>query len=249
MEIDGSVAVVTGAATGTGQAIARRLAGSGARLVLADIADCAQTLRTVQDVGADATAVTADLRDDAGIAQVVDTARQRFGGLQILVNNAGGGQPTVRYPHATATQWSAVLDLNLRTPMLATQLALPTMSTSGGVVVNIASTAGFDHAAYEWPEYAAAKAGLIRFTTAMGDLPRQANVRVTCVVPDWVRTARAEAELAAMTADQRAARPAPIPLPVFTAAVLALIRDDDLSGHVLVLRPDSDVPGNFPQAR
>jgi len=54
------------------------------------------------------------------------------------------------------------------------------------VVVNIASTAGLDHAPYEWPEYGVAKAGLIRFTTAMADLPQRANVRVTCVVPDWV---------------------------------------------------------------
>jgi NAD(P)-dependent dehydrogenase (short-subunit alcohol dehydrogenase family) len=135
-----------------------------------------------------------------------------------------------------------VLDLNLRTPMLATQLALPALSATGGVVVNIASTAGLDHTPYEWPEYAAAKAGLIRFTTAMGDLPRRAGVRVTCVVPDWIHTPRAQAELAAMTAEERAARPAPIPLSRLTDAVMELVRDDDLSGHVVVLRPDRRPP-------
>ncbi|GAA0918339.1 hypothetical protein GCM10009557_89810 [Virgisporangium ochraceum] len=235
MEIDGRVAVVTGAAAGTGQAIACRLAGYGARLVLADIAACTQTLRMVEDAGGVAVTVTADLCDDAQVRRLVEVAVRRFGGVQILVNNAGGGQPTARYPDATAAQWSGVLDLNLRAPMLATQVALPTLSAGGGVVVNIASTAGLDDTPYGWPEYAAAKAGLIRFTTAMAE----ADVRFTCVVPDWVRTPRAEAELAAMTAAERAARPAPIPLPVLTDAVVDLIRDDDLRGHVVVLRPGS----------
>lgn len=238
MEIDDRVAVVTGAAAGIGQAIACRLAEHGARLVLADIAPCTQTLRMIEDVGAEAVLVTADLGDDAEVRRLVDVTVEQFGGVQILVNNAGGGQPTARYPNATAAHWTAVLNLNLRAPMLATQLALPALSASGGVVVNIASTAGLDHTPYEWPEYAAAKAGLIRFTTATADLSRRADVRVTCVVPDWVRTPRADAELAAMTADERAARPVPIPLPVLTDAVIELIRNDDLSGHAVVLRPD-----------
>jgi NAD(P)-dependent dehydrogenase (short-subunit alcohol dehydrogenase family) len=238
MEIVGRVAVVTGAAVGIGQAIACRLAEYGAGLVLADIGDCTETLRLVEDAGGEATVVTADLCDGAEVGRLVEVALQRFGGVQILVNNAGGGQPTARYPDATAAQWSAVLDINLRTPMLATQLAMPALSASGGVVVNIASTAGLDHAPYEWPEYGVAKAGLIRFTTAMADLLQRAKVRVTCVVPDWVGTARAEAELAAMTAAERATRPAPIPLPVVTDAVIGLIGNDDLSGHVVVLRPD-----------
>jgi NAD(P)-dependent dehydrogenase (short-subunit alcohol dehydrogenase family) len=240
MEIDGRVAVVTGAAVGIGQAIACRLAECGARLVLADIAPCTQTLRMIEDAGGEAALVTADLGDDVEIRRLVDVTVERFGGVQILVNNAGGGRPTARYPDAPAAQWSAVLDLNLRAPMLATQLALPALSTSGGVVVNIASTAGLEHGPYEWPEYAAAKAGLIRFTTAVADLSRRADVRVTCVVPDWVRTTRAEAELAAMTVAERAARPTPIPLPVLTDAVIELIRNDDLSGHVVVLRPDQE---------
>ncbi|MFI5896339.1 SDR family NAD(P)-dependent oxidoreductase [Actinoplanes sp. NPDC051513] len=244
MRIDGRVALVTGAAVGIGQAIACRLAEHGARLVLADIADCAATLQRVEEAGADAIVVDADLSDDEQAERLVDATLRRFGGVQILVNNAGGGQPTARYPAATPAQWSAVLALNLRAPMLLTQLALPALSAAGGVVVNVASTAGLDHSPYEWPEYAAAKAGLIRLTTAAkAGLGERANVRVTCVVPDWVRTARAEAELAAMTAEERAARPEPIPLPVLTGAVLDLIRDDGLSGEVVVLRPGAETRG------
>jgi 3-oxoacyl-[acyl-carrier protein] reductase len=238
MRTDGCVAVVTGAAVGIGQAIACRLAQHGARLVLADIVSCAETLRVVEAAGGEAIAVNADLRDDEQVGRLVDTARQRFGGLQILVNNAGGGRPVARYPDATPAQWSAVLDLNLRAPLLATQLALPALAARGGVVVNVASTAGLDHTPYEWPEYGAAKAGLIRFTTAMADLPSRTPVRVTCVVPDWVRTRRAEAELAAMTPEQRTAQPEPIPLTLLTGTVIDLIRDDHPSGTVVILRPN-----------
>jgi NAD(P)-dependent dehydrogenase (short-subunit alcohol dehydrogenase family) len=234
MESRGRVAVVTGAAVGIGQAIAGRLAEQGARVVLADIAECTDTLRLIEEAGGEAFAVKADLRDDSQAEQLVETALRRFGALHILVNNAGGGQPTARYPEAAPAQWSSVLQLNLRAPMLLTQLALPALSAAGGVVVNIASTAGLDQTPYEWPEYAAAKAALIRFTTAAAHLPA---VRVNCVVPDWVRTARAESELAAMTPGERAAAPEPIPLPALTDAVLTLTGDDELSGHVIVLRP------------
>jgi len=63
------------------------------------------------------------------------------------------------------------------------------------------------------------------------------NLRVTCVVPDWVHTKRSEIELTAMTAVQRAAQPDPIPLPVLTDTSIELVRNDNLSGHVIVLRP------------
>lgn len=231
MDVDGRVAVVTGAAVGIGQAVAVRLAERGARLVLADIADCEETLGLIG--GGEAVAMEADLCDDRQAERLVETARSRFGGLDILVNNAGGGQPAARFPDATVAQWSAVLQLNLRAPMLLTQLALPALAAAGGAVVNVASSAGRGEAPYEWPEYATAKAGLIRFTTAMGGRPD--GVRVNCIVPDWVRTRRAEDELAAMTEDERAAAPEPIPLPVLTDAVLALIEDDTRSGQAVVL--------------
>jgi hypothetical protein len=94
MEIGGRVAVVTGAAVGIGQAIAGRFAKHGARLVLADVGDCTQTLRMMQAAGAEAIAVTADLRGDAAVGLLVDEAVQRFGGLDILVRRRCGRQVT-----------------------------------------------------------------------------------------------------------------------------------------------------------
>jgi NAD(P)-dependent dehydrogenase (short-subunit alcohol dehydrogenase family) len=145
----------------------------------------------------------------------------------ILVNNAGGGgHIPPHFPEATVEEWSALLALNLRAPMLATQRMRP-----GGVVVNIASSAGVGEAPHPSPEYSAAKAGLIRFSTAV----RMDGVRINCVVPGWLLTDRARKELAAMSEAERAAAPEPIPLEALTDAVLALIEDDARSGACVSL--------------
>ena len=148
---------------------------------------------------------------------------------EILVNNAGGGgHVEPHFPDATPADWGATLDLNLRGPMLATQLAL----AHAEVIVNVASTAGLGLAPYVSPEYGAAKAGLIRFTATLAGLDA---ARVNCVVPDWIETERAVAELEAMTEAERAAAPSPIPVAEVAGAVAALIADDTLRGRVMIL--------------
>jgi NAD(P)-dependent dehydrogenase (short-subunit alcohol dehydrogenase family) len=238
MEIDGRVAIVTGAAVGTGRAIARRLAADGAAVVLADVdvAGGEKTRHLIEAEGGRAAVVAVDMRSGSDVESMVDFAVSRFDGVHILVNNAGGGgHIPPHFPEATAEQWGSLLDLNLRGPMLATQLALaPMRRAGGGVVVNVSSTAGLDGRPYQSPEYAAAKAGLIRFTSSLGGLP---GVRVTCVVPDWVGTERAQRELAAMSPQERAAAPGFVPLDDLSAAVVHLIRVDTLAGSVMVLRP------------
>jgi NAD(P)-dependent dehydrogenase (short-subunit alcohol dehydrogenase family) len=226
MEIRGRTAVVTGAAAGTGRAIAQRLAAEGAIVVVADI-DREAGERTAREVGG--RFVRADMRSPEDVEALIADAEP-----QILVNNAGGGgHVPPHFPDADPDNWGATLDLNLRGPMLATQLALePMRRQGGGAVVNIASSAGIGMEPYVSPEYGAAKAGLIRFTTALGDLP---GVRVNCVAPGWIGTERAEEALAAMTLDERAAAPRPIPLDTVAHAVVELIRDDGLRGHVVVL--------------
>lgn len=115
--------------------------------------------------------------------------------------------------------------------MLATQLALaPMRRAGGGAIVNVASTAGLGSEPYQSPEYGAAKAGLIRFTSALAAVD---GVRVNCIVPDWVATER-------VTAQERAATPPPIPLATVAAAVLTLIRDDTLAGRALMLQRGED---------
>jgi NAD(P)-dependent dehydrogenase (short-subunit alcohol dehydrogenase family) len=241
MDIRNSVAVVTGASVGSGRAIALRLAAEGAAVVLADVdtEGGEQTRQMIMDTGGDAWFIATDMRSETAVTRMIDFAVMEAGGLDILVNNAGGGgHLPPHFPDAAPAQWGALLDLNLRGPMLATQLAIAAMQgRRRGVVVNVASTAGLGHRPYQSPEYGAAKAGLIRFTSSLAGLRDRTNVRVVCIAPDWIGTDRALRELAAMTAAQRTAVPDPIPMTQFTDAVVELIRDDALDGRVLVLLP------------
>jgi NAD(P)-dependent dehydrogenase (short-subunit alcohol dehydrogenase family) len=235
VEIAGGVAVVTGAAAGAGREIALRLADEGALVVVADV-DAVRGEAVAAEIGRGARFVHADIRATRDVQHMVGSAGER---LRILVNNAGGGgHVEPHFPMAEPEEWGATLDLNLRGAMLATQFALEQMARGGGgAIVNIASTAGLGLEPYHSPEYAAAKAGLIRFTSALAGLGERMRVRVSCVVPDWIETERAREELARMTSAQRAATPAPLPPNAVPDAVVALARDDEAAGRVVVLRP------------
>jgi NAD(P)-dependent dehydrogenase (short-subunit alcohol dehydrogenase family) len=242
VEVRDSVALVTGAAVETGRAIALRLAREGAAVVVADIDERSgrETVQAIEANGGSAAFVRADMTSDADVAGMLTFAQQWRGAPQILVNNAGGGghiEP--HFPDATPAQWSSTLELNLRGPMLATQLALDGMRASGGgAVVNVSSTGGLGYRPYQSPEYGAAKAGLIRFTATLAGLRDRIGVRVNCVVPDWIATERAQIELAGLTARERAELPTPVPMDDVAAAVVRFVRDDALAGWVMVLIGD-----------
>jgi len=228
MDIQDRVALVTGAGTGTGQAISQRLAERGATVALTDVPGCAETSRRIHEAGGRAEFVATDLTTPDGVRTAVDFALDSFGGLDILVNNAGGiPYDTPGFPHRDPQDWSMVLDLNLRVPLLAIQLALPSLTARNGTVVNIGSTAGLDNEPYHSPEYGAAKAGLIRATTCLGALP---GVRVNCVAPGWVATDRALASL------NPGDDPPPVSLNALCDAVVDLIEDEEARGKVVELR-------------
>jgi NAD(P)-dependent dehydrogenase (short-subunit alcohol dehydrogenase family) len=238
VDLRGKVAIVTGGAAGAGATMVSRLVDEGVAVVVADVDVAAgeAAVGAIGQRGGEASFVRADVRVAGDVEHMVAVAEARHGGVDILVNNAGGWGPTANFPRATPLQWGSVLDLNLRGPMLATQLVLePMRRRGGGAVVNVASTAGLGLAPYESPEYGAAKAGLIRFTACLADAREETGVRVNCVVPDWIATERALGELAAMTPEARAAE-APLVDPDDLAdAVVELVRDESLSGRVVVL--------------
>lgn len=238
MEVAGCVAVVTGAGSGVGRVVARVLAARGARVLVVDLdADLAEeAAHEITGAGGAAASLRADVCDDGQVGEVVDRA-SAMGGPHVLVNNAGGwGGAGRQYPVATRAEWGAVLDLNLRAPMVATQRSIePMRAAGGGAVVNIASSAGLELTPYGSPEYAAAKAGLVRFSAALGGLRELAGVRVSCVVPGWIGLPRAHAELAAMSPGDRTAAPPLVEPEAVAAAVVDLVRDDRMTGRVVVL--------------
>ncbi|TCC25432.1 SDR family NAD(P)-dependent oxidoreductase [Kribbella speibonae] len=229
MDIAGKVAVVTGAAVGIGRAIATRLGAAGASVVVADL-DAAGAEETCALIGPTARFVQIDVRDDEAMRELVSCRPQ------ILVNNAGGGAVlTPSFPDASVARWTASLEVNLRAPMLAMQLAVPGMrEAGGGAVVNVGSTAGLGFGPHVSPEYSAAKAALIRLTSTL----KIDGVRVNCVVPDWVATPRGIRERDELPPAERG--PSQVPLEAVTDGVVRFVEDESLTGRVLLLEQEAE---------
>lgn len=228
MELVGRRAVVTGGGGGLGEVIVDALAAREMQVAVAD-RDGEAAQRVAAAVGG--TALTADLSEDGGVAAVVAAVG---GQVDVLVNCAGGWSPTGRrFPDAAFAEWDAVLSLNLRSPMRLLQQLRPPLSRSPvGAAVSISSSAGRGTGAYDAPEYAVAKAGLIRLTTALADWSDRFGVRVACVAPGWIGLPRAVDEVAAMPAG---ARPPLIPPALIAAEVLRLVTDARSGGRVVVM--------------
>jgi 3-oxoacyl-[acyl-carrier protein] reductase len=233
-------ALVTGAGSGIGETIARRLAREGASVVVADIDSRAasRVASELASVGARASFVRADVTKDKDVEAMVEHAREEFGALDILVNNAGGYDDPV-FPNAPIDHWTRTLNLNLRAVLLAMHHAIGLMKRSqGGAIVNIASSAGLGFTPHPGPEYAAAKAAVIRLTACLAPLQEE-GVRVNCVAPYTVATAavrRAAEDLATRGAELPPELQAPLlELEAVSDAVMSLLGDDSAAGQVLAL--------------
>jgi NAD(P)-dependent dehydrogenase (short-subunit alcohol dehydrogenase family) len=247
MELAGKVALVTGGAAGIGRATAKWLARDGAGLVIADLDEewSDTAVEEIERDGGRALFARTDVRSEGDLRRAIELAERELGGLDILVNNAFRPTPS-RFPDAPPEEWWSVVDVCLRGPMLAIQLALEPMARrGGGAVVNVASTAALGPRPHSYPEYASAKAALVRLTECLAPFAAERGIRVNCVVPDWTATEHIREEFARMTPEERAeARdgfgdPAPERLlepDEVAEAITGLIRDDSLVGQVLVLR-------------
>ncbi|MEM7121322.1 MAG: SDR family oxidoreductase [Pseudomonadota bacterium] len=158
--LEGKAALVTGAASGIGQAIAVAFAGEGAAVALADIGDTAETERRIADVGGKALAVTMDVSDEQSVVDGVAGAVETLGGFDIAVASAGIPSD-VPLLQTSADDWNRVIAVNLTGVFLTGREAIRAMSARGtGRIIVIAS----DHAFFSWPErsaYCASKAGAL----------------------------------------------------------------------------------------
>ena len=193
MRLQDKVAVVTGGARGIGAGIARCLAAEGARLALVDV-DGAEARATAKDLGGEAIGVEADISLESAAAEAAAQVVERFGGLDIVVNNAGGGGPnsmgSVGNPFTNVTQegWDDQLVTNLRTTFAMSKAAIPHLrQRGGGAIVNIASIAGL-LPAVPIPAYGAAKAGVISLTRSLALELAAHDSRVNAICPGFLWT-------------------------------------------------------------
>ncbi|APR38659.1 SDR family NAD(P)-dependent oxidoreductase [Paraburkholderia sp. SOS3] len=233
--LDGRRAVVTGAASGIGAAIALAYAAAGARLVLADLnaGRLAQQADACRARGAVVETVAADVGEEAGANSIVARCIEAFGGIDVLVNNAGM-LTQARCTELTTGMWDEMMRVDLRSVFLCTRRALPTMiAQRWGRVINIASQLGIKGGA-ELCHYSAAKAGVIGFTKSLALETAPHNVLINAIAPGPIETPLVDG----ISAAWKAAKSAELPLRRFglaeEVAPTALLLASDPGGNLFV---------------
>ena len=185
--LDGKVAVITGAASGIGRGTVDLFVAEGARVIAADIQDD-KGARIEEDHKGMVQYVHCDVADEKDIATAIAAARERFGRLDVLFNNAGAGGARETADAVTAESFDSVMHLHVRAAMFGIKYAVPVMkSQGGGSIVSTASVAGL-RTGYGPFLYSVAKAAIIHMTHVAATELAQANIRVNCICPGLVAT-------------------------------------------------------------
>lgn len=237
--LSGKVAIVTGSARGLGAATARRLAQEGAKVVITDInAELAQaTARALQDERLAAHCVVGDITKAADVQRLVDETVAHFGGVHILVNNAGA--PRDKYlVKMSDDDWDFVMNVMLKGAFLAAKAVMPHFIEQGwGRLINISSRAHLGNPTQA--NYSAAKAGLIGMAKALSMEEGRYGITANCVAPGFMETEMVQALATYETIKERAVAAQPIkrvgrPEDIADAvAFLASERAGFISGEVL----------------
>lgn len=188
-QVDGKIAVVTGAASGIGRAAALAFAREGAKVVVSDMSDSGQeTTHKITAQGGEAAFIQCDVASPEQVERLIQATVDRFGQVDCAFNNAGIGGPSASTADYSVADWNRVLSINLTGVWLCMKYELQTMLPRGrGVIVNNASIlglVGFRGA----PAYVATKHGILGLTKTAALEGASAGVRVTAVCPGFIHT-------------------------------------------------------------
>jgi len=189
MTASSRVSLVTGAGSGIGRAIAEKLGRGGERVVVNDLdgASAEEVVAGIKQSGGEAAAAPGDVSDPEAVRGMVERAREAFGPVEVLVNNAGFLQQK-RFEDLTVEDFDRMISVHLRGTFLCTSAVLPEMlSAGGGIIINVASQLG-QIGGVELCHYSAAKAGIIGLTKSLAREVSQRGVRVNAVAPGPINT-------------------------------------------------------------
>ncbi|MEI9984312.1 MAG: glucose 1-dehydrogenase [Aliidongia sp.] len=187
MMLQGKTAIVTGAARGLGRDFVRVLSEAGAKVVAADLNDCAET---VAAAAGEVLAVRLDVTDMASVQAAADAAVERFGGIDILVNNAAlyGGMTGGRFEKIDPAEWDLAMGVNVKGIWQCCKAAVPAMRRAGGgSIVNISSVAALYGTPYAL-HYTTSKAAVIGLTRGLARELGPDGIRVNSIAPSAVLT-------------------------------------------------------------
>ncbi len=185
-DLTGKVAVITGASSGIGEATARLLVSEGVRVVL--VARRRERIAAlVEDLGDAAVALTADVGDAAAVASVFAEVERRFGGLDLLFNNAGLGV-NARFEASDPADWKRMIDVNLYGVLHCTQAAIPLMRGRAGAMISSVSSVGGRYGTESWSVYSATKFAVVGFHDALRKELGGEGIRVSVIEPGAVWT-------------------------------------------------------------
>lgn len=209
-QLTGKVALITGAASGLGLAVARHMAADGAKLVLVDWDQPSLDAATasIAGSGGDVRSLQGDVSEPSTAAAAIELARSIFGRLDILFNNAGIDPLRARSVVETeVSDWDRILDVNVRSAYLMSRAAIPLMSEGGGgSIVNTASIAGLKPAGDE-TAYSVSKAAIVSLTGALALDFAADRIRANCVCPGYMEMVMSDRRRD-LSEEQQAARAA-----------------------------------------
>ena len=241
MKIQNRIAIVTGAAGGIGRATAKQLAKSGAEaVILSDIdqGGLEEVAWILAEFNCETVNIATDVTDYAQLEELYEQTHQRFGRVDIVFNNAGITSGPPGFPQTPVERVRQVIDLNLVSVLLSTQLAITRMQKQGGgVIINNSSLFAIEPFFYD-AVYSASKAGVLNLTRCCEGLEASDNIRVRVICPGITNTPLLNRD-SGDTPEQVQERLTSITLlePIDVArGVVRLIEDDDYTELELILR-------------